>query len=113
MDVTQIKQIAARNGSWKMVYRSGKKIVFRKRFAFGVNTEGDIKITVYPRLMSVDTEMFHPKSGKYTCLERTNVDEKLLGLIFHWPRIHTDRGTYKKYDTPKKTTVKKLSKPRR
>jgi hypothetical protein len=47
----------------------------------------------------VTTILYHPKfKARFgaTRLIRENVDEKLLAVIFNYPRVHTDRGRYLK-----------------
>lgn len=63
---------------------------------FHKNIDGfDCRINVYITNMSVTTYINHPKKGKGQ-LYRKNVSVKELQGIFKNPRIHTNKGYYKK-----------------
>lgn len=54
-----------------------------------------VRVNVYLTKMTVGTCLVHPKKGA-TQLFRRNVDMKTLSEIFENPRVHTDKGYYKK-----------------
>lgn len=61
--------------------------------------KGDVSINVYSTVLTVTTELTHPKKGK-TQLHRKLANEQnqfsLLSRIFEYPRLHTGKGYYKK-----------------
>jgi len=57
--------------------------------------KGKARINVYYTTMTVGTCIDHPKKGK-TQLFRRNVSMETLTKIFRNPRIHTQRGYYRR-----------------
>lgn len=55
----------------------------------------DCRINVYTSTMTVTTQLLHPKKGK-TQLHRKGVNYQVLKEIFTNPRVHTNKGYYKK-----------------
>lgn len=88
-----VKKMANDNG-WRFVRKhyGGTVLEFKRmadRVMVNVGKRRVITIVYHPR--------FKARMSGPTELVREDVDEKLLSLIFNYPRIHTDKGKYLKH----------------
>ena len=76
--------------------------------------KNSIKIHIfYGKRQEIETEIWHPKSKKYTSLVRPGLSSALLEAVFQNPRSHTNVGRYKTpNDITKKLKTSKLPQPR-
>ena len=101
MTLTEIKELAVKH-EWEVVIHShsSSAVVFKK---------GSVKIYVWYKKQEIETEIYHPKSKRYTNLVRTDYTPELLEKIFKNPRTHTGVGIYKTNDITKKNSTKAIS----
>ena len=98
MNPSVVKQIA-NNNQWRFVRKQASADVLEfKKMAWQIIV--DYKHSI------VTTILRHPKDG-WTKLVRRKVDENLLTHIFHYPRVHTDKGAYKKKLNTRKWVIPK------
>ena len=71
------------------------RIDFQENIGLISYSDGATRINIYLTKMTVSTCLNHPKKGK-TQLFRKNVNLKMLGEIFEYPRKHTGKGYYNK-----------------
>lgn len=101
MDPKMIKQIANDN-HWRFVKENSQHPVMEFK-------NMDKRIIINTQTMTVRTILYHPRFKKFgaTELVREKVTEELLRMIFHYPRIHTDKGYYIINKKPKTKFSKK------
>ncbi len=86
----EVKYIAGNNLWRPLRYKKKTKDLHILEFV-----KGTWKIIVDCEKLTAQTTLHHPRYG-LTTLVRYNVDFNLLTHIFHYPRVHTDKGVYKR-----------------
>lgn len=83
----KVDEVASKHGYTTIDYQENIGLVSYSK--------NGVRVNVYLTKMTVGTCLVHPKKGA-TQLFRRNVDMKTLCEIFENPRVHTDKGYYKK-----------------
>lgn len=87
----EVRYIAG-NNLWRSIGKNKKKDSKGKILEF---VKGTWKIVVNCEKSTVETTMNHHRYG-LTTLIRKDIDFSLLTHVFHNPRVHTDKGRYKR-----------------